>query len=171
MSNLLSLYNENPFWSRYYINQSLKVIPYQKIDSYVPNKGKILDFGCGHGIFANLMSLSSNNRLVVGCDIDEHKIDIALNTIQDRKNICFINDNIMDIDEKFDGITIISVLYLIPYEKQEEILRHLVDLLAEDGKLIIVEFDKEPKWKYYWGFLREYLMTSFYTKSEGLFYR
>ena len=77
----------------------------------------------------------------------------------------------MDFNEKFSAITIVSVLYLISYEKQEEILCNLVNLLAVNGKLIIGEFEKYPKWKYYWGYLREYLMTAFYTKSEGLFYR
>ena len=169
--NVMNLYEKRSFLSRFFLYRSLQVIPYQKIESHVSREGNILDFGCGHGLFTNLMALSSKRRDVIGCDIDEHKVKIALKTIQSRKNVHFYKEDIMNYNEKFTSITIVSVLYLIPYKKQEEILRHLINLLAEDGKLIIVEFDKKPKWKYYWGYMREYLMTSIYTKNEGLYYR
>lgn len=170
-SELLTLYQESTILSKIFIKRSLSVIPYLKIESYVPEKGKILDFGSGHGIFSNIMALRSSKRNVTGCDIDDHKIKIAAKTIYNRKNIHFCKKDIMDFHENFDVVVMISILYLISYDKQEKILRHILSLLTENGKLIIVEFDKKPKWKYYFGYFRELLMTTVYTKREGLFFR
>ena len=157
--------------NRLFLRQSLKVIPYLQIETYVPKKGKVIDFGCGHGLLSNILAIGSDHRNVIGCDIDPRKIEIANKSIKHRRNIYFQNGCILDLKDKLSGIIALSVLYLIPFNKQEELINRFLNMLDENGRLIIVEFDKKPVWKFYWGYLREYMMKVIYTKSEGLFFR
>jgi 2-polyprenyl-6-hydroxyphenyl methylase/3-demethylubiquinone-9 3-methyltransferase len=171
LQEVLSLYDECSYINRLFIRQSLKVIPYLQIETYVPKKGKVIDFGCGHGLFTNILAICSDQRNVIGCDIDSRKIQIAERSVKYRRNICFLNECRLNSKVKLSGIIALSVLYLIPFKKQEDLIRQFISMLDEKGRLIIVEFDKKPLFKFYWGYLREYLMKVIYTKSEGLFFR
>src|SRR5438552_18552520 len=59
------------------------------IDRYVPRHGFIVDLGCGHGLFANLLVESSPGRRVLGIDFDERKIAVARSTVDERESLRF----------------------------------------------------------------------------------
>jgi len=44
--------------------------PFEALETEVPRSGKILEVGCGHGMLATFLALSSVDRTVVGVDID-----------------------------------------------------------------------------------------------------
>jgi len=150
---LLKLYSNNiPLKYKLYTLIRCAICPFIEIEKYVPPDGKILDFGCGHGLFANLLALKSNSKDVIGIDINAQKINIAKRTLGVRKNIDF---RIGDLESCFHitGINcfiFIDVLNCVPVKKQKESLRRLYSILQDDGMVIIKSIQEFPNWKYWW---------------------
>ncbi len=78
------------FLTKVYTFLKLFILPFKEFSSYLPEKGFFIDFGTGVGYMANFMSLGSQDRNVLGIDIDNKRISIAQKTISGRKNINFI---------------------------------------------------------------------------------
>ena len=108
------------------------------VERYVPNKGFIVDLGCGHGLFACVLRESSPSRRVLGIDLDAKKIDVARGAIQDTQWLRFeVGDIVQDVPPKCDAVTIVDVLYLLSFEQQEQVLRNAATALGEGGPLVV----------------------------------
>ncbi|NIM90306.1 MAG: methyltransferase domain-containing protein [Candidatus Aminicenantes bacterium] len=162
---ILDLYQEHGLLTHLYIKIKLKICPFIRMESFFPNKGKIIDLGCGNGLFPNILKLRSNAREIIGFDLDEKKIRAAKKTEKDRPGLEFRRGNIIEEDyPRGDVFSLIDVLYLIPYKKQKIILRKCSSALSAGGILIIKEMDTKPLWKYLWNQVQE----TFAVKIVGL---
>ena len=91
--------------------------------SMLPNKGKVLDAGCGTGRYSCL--LRDSGLEVVGIDISQGMLKVAQ---QKHKEIKFIHGNFLHIDypdEFFDGIWAHSSL--IHFEHIEDVQKTLLE--------------------------------------------
>ncbi len=98
---------------------------YKMISNYSRN-GKLLDYGCGNGVFLQYMNVKGFE--VKGFEPNE----VARNQAKEF-GITLIDS--LETDERFDVITLFHVLEHISNPK--EILQKLKSLLNENGKLII----------------------------------
>lgn len=112
--------------------------PFEKIEKYVAERGKILDVGCGHGLFAKLIAEKSTNRWVLGIDPSNKKIEVAKRN-NDLKNLAFRRSYLKDVKGGFNCISIIDVLYLLPNEEKLKVFNKCRELLKKQGLLILVE--------------------------------
>ena len=144
--DVLKLYK--PKYISWYNSLKLFLIPYLKVEKLVPKKGFIIDLGCSHGLFTNLLAFKSKERKVLGLEINNNRIKYANIGI---KNTKFIAGDITKIDiPKADCIIFTHVLHhLTTYEAQEELLKNCYDKLKIEGSLIIMEVDRHPKWKFF----------------------
>lgn len=167
-TELLSLYNDVGLIDRLHINIRYKKCPFEELEKYLPKVGRFLDFGCGHGLFANLLALKSHDRFVVGVDPDSNKIEIARKSLKGRANINFIQGSFDDIDEKdFAAITIMDVLYLIPLDKQRAILEKCRHYLGNNGMLMIKEVISSDLLRFKMAYFREFIMVKILRKTLG----
>lgn len=158
---------------RLFVNMRGILSPLEEIERLVPKQGNILDVGCGHGLFTNYMAYQSSGRRIVAVDRSLPKILVAKSTEKFVPNArYFYGDiNIISAAAKYDVITIIDVLYLIPAPQQEIIFRKCFQLLKDDGMLIIKTQDTKPFIKYMWTQIEENIMTAFgLTHGDGLHY-
>jgi len=95
--------------------------------SILKNKS-ILDYGCGYGGF--LMNLK-NYKSLTGIELRKDAIDY----IRGKNKKINITNNINELNQKFDVITMFHVLEHIPY--QVDILKNLKSKLNKKGKIII----------------------------------
>lgn len=131
------------------------------VDRYVPRHGFIVDLGCGHGLFANLLVESSPGRRVLGIDVDERKIAVARSTVAGREEIRFeVGDIVHAPIPKCDAVTIVDVLYLLPPADQEEILRRAADALSENAPLVVYAQEREASPRYVLTYVQELVSTS-----------
>lgn len=148
--------------------------PLEEVEKYVPKAGRILDFGCGHGIFSYLMYFSFQRRQIVGVDIEQRKINIANRINLANKNIIFANRSIDTFKEKqFDAAVIIDVLYLTPSSEQQNLLKSIYNILKDGGVLVIKTMDPRLKFKFLWNFIQEFISVRIIkiTKAkDGKFY-
>lgn len=119
------------------------------IERHVPDGGSIVDIGCGHGIFSNLLALRRPGRNILGVDVDSEKIRHARTTLNGRPNIDFIAANTFDFPlPECDAITIVDMTYLLPKDKQLKLLEICKRSLRPGGKLIWKTQERRRHWKY-----------------------
>lgn len=113
------------------------------IDDFIKNlKGKkVLDAGCGHGIFTNYFYQKGLD--VQGIDFSEKLLNVAKQNYQFLK---FTNVDMCNFEtkERFDGIFIKNVLFHIPDEDIKQIFKKFKKFLNANGKIcILMEIPKE----------------------------
>lgn len=120
---------------------------FDQIKPFVPSKGFILDVGCGHGIFARKLAQKAKQSRILGIDPAEKKIAAAKNSSLKVPNLKFQRGYLKDISgKKFECISIIDVLYLLPTKEKLSMLLKCKSLLKKGGKLLLVINGKEPSW-------------------------
>lgn len=144
-SEMLKLYKPKTlFW---YNKLKFFLFPFIKLETLVPKKGFIIDLGCSHGLLANFLGLTSNEREILGVEMNENRLKFANIGI---KNTKFRAGDITKINiPQADCIIFTHVLHhLFTYEEQERLLKFCYEKLKPGGKLIICEVNRYPKWKY-----------------------
>lgn len=121
--------------------------PYLEVEKNVPKKGHILELGCGEGLFTNFMALTSSRRKITAVDLDANRLKQADNGLPNT------NFRVGDVTKmkipKSDAIVMFHLLHhLLSYDMQETLIEKCVKALNKNGKLIIVEIDTRPLWKY-----------------------
>jgi SAM-dependent methyltransferase len=172
--DIFSLYSESDLVTKSYLRIKLKICPLVRLESLFPEEGKIVDLGCGNGLFPNILGIGSYRRHIVGADLDETKIAAAERTKGRLTNIEYAVGNIVTMDYPTgDAFSLVDVLYLIPYEAQETILQKCARALAPGGTLIIKEMDTRPRWKYIWNYFQETLAVKIigFTLGERFYFR
>ncbi len=130
--------------------------PLVKLASYVPQHGVIVDLGCGHGLFSQLLATESSMRDVIGVDLDADKILLAQQI--HLPNLRFIAGNITEVDlPPAQAITILDVLYLLPPAAQEHLLAVCAEKLSPDGVILLKDVAERPRWKFWLTWLEEIL--------------
>lgn len=162
-------YADAPKRERLHVAGRLRSCPIAAVAAATPARGRILDFGCGHGAVTLYLALSSPDRMMSGCDIDTDKIALAQRAAA-RANAAVDFDTV-DHDYRpsgeWDAITIVDVLYLLGEEVAMDVVDHAAAALAPGGVLVIKELDVRPRWKYWFGFGQEVLATKVVRITEG----
>ncbi len=123
---------------------------YTPIEKLVPREGNVLDIGCGYGFLANVLSWTSNKRIVTGIDYDEEKIAVANHNFSKTDSTHFIQGDAIDFpaDVKYDCILIMDVLHYLLPEKQLALLEKCSEFLNTGGKIIVRDGVKELNTKH-----------------------
>jgi len=148
--------------------------PFEALETEVPRSGKILEVGCGHGMLATFLALSSVDRTVVGVDIDAQKIELAQESVrhlrQGEATVSFEHrpsGEILTIDGGWDAIVFADVLYLIAPEDRSRLLSDCIAALAPGGRLIVKEVNTEPRIKAFVAQFQEFLATKVLRITDG----
>jgi 2-polyprenyl-3-methyl-5-hydroxy-6-metoxy-1,4-benzoquinol methylase len=117
------------------------------MDLLLPDEGRILDIGCGFGLFAAYFGQTQPARRIVGVDPNERRIVMA-------RQVCarlglentFIAGDARDValEGTFAGAYVLDVMHHIPASDQLPMLERLRDLLAPRGVLVVKDITTEP---------------------------
>src|SRR2546430_10451998 len=138
LGRALDRYRHAPIGARLFIHGRAFLSDLAVVERYVPNKGFIVDLGGGHGLFACVLREASPTRRVLGIYLDPRKVDVARGAIQDTQWLRFeVGDIVADTPPRCDAVTVVDVLYLLPFEQQESVLRNAAVALGEGGPLVV----------------------------------
>lgn len=156
----LALYDASPRTERLFVRLRALLSDLPVIERHAPERGTILDVGCGHGLLSNLLALGSANRDVLGIDLDAQKIEAARRTIAGRTNIRFEVAAAADAPAgSYHAITVGDVFYLIPPDEQRELMARFQRLLIPGGLFLWKSQVRAPRWKYAITYGQEWIMT------------
>ena len=154
--DILRFYRKAPRRTRLYLRVKLRICPLLRLEELYPRAGKVIDLGCGNGTFSNLLKLGGPERDILGFDLDPRKVEAARAVHADVAGLEFREGDIGTMAyPPADVYSIVDVLYLIPFDKQDEILRKCHAALRPGGILVIKEMDTRPRWKYVWNLCQE----------------
>ena len=159
---VLSLYASAPLpvrahvWGRWY------TCPFRKVAETVPGRGRVLEVGCGYGLLACHLALTSAQRDVFGIDVDVDKIvhgRFAADRARSRGARCELHlEPPGEVPEgPWDAIVVVDVLYLLEPDAQAGLIRSCADQLAPGGVLVVKEMAPAPVWKARWNRVQETL--------------
>lgn len=136
-----------------------------QLEKMIPKTGKILDLGCGYGIFANYLALCSAKRKIIGVDTDLGKIKFADRGIP---NVSFSIGDATEMKFKnLDCIILHDVLHhLESFKQQKKLIKDCRDMLSKKGILLIVEVDNFSLWKLALGRMTDFVLY----KGEPVYY-
>lgn len=119
------------------------------MDLLLTDEGRILDVGCGFGLFAAYFGQTQPCRRVVGVDPNERRIGIARDMTARlglREHSFFVGDvRDASIEGLFDAAYVLDVMHHLPVDDQLRVLQRLRDLLVPGGMLLVKDITTEPR--------------------------
>jgi 2-polyprenyl-3-methyl-5-hydroxy-6-metoxy-1,4-benzoquinol methylase len=121
------------------------------MDLLLPADGRILDVGCGFGLFAAYFAQTQPRRRITGVDTNARRIAIARRVV--ARLGCtgheFIAGDARAVRAlgvtRFSAIYVLDVMHHVPREHQETLLRDLHELLEPGGVLVLKDITTEPR--------------------------
>ncbi len=117
----------------------------------LPESGRILDVGCGFGLFSAYFSMVAPERSIVGVDPCAKRVAMARNV---KAQLGLENNQYRvgtvataNPEGPFDGIFMLDVLHHVARDEQRPLLEHLRRLLAPGGVLIIKDITTDSPYK------------------------
>ncbi len=154
-------YRQAPIGARLFVRGRAFLSDLAMVERYVPKKGFIVDLGCGHGLFACVLREASPTRRVLGIDLDPRKVEVARGAIQDTQWLRFeVGDIVESAPPKCDAVTIVDVLYLLPFDAQEQVLRNAASALGEGAPLIVKAQERKLDPRYALTYAQEIVTVS-----------
>jgi 2-polyprenyl-3-methyl-5-hydroxy-6-metoxy-1,4-benzoquinol methylase len=118
------------------------------MDLLLPEEGRILDVGCGFGLFAAYFGQTQPARRITGVDTNERRIAMARHVTD---SLGLVSHEFLVGDARsasvvgpFDAAYVLDVMHHVPREDQEALLARLRDLLAPGGVLVLKDITTEP---------------------------
>lgn len=160
--------------TRTYSNIRFHIIPLrflEEISQYIPERGNVLDLGCGFGLFSLFLALSHPGVQVTGVDISENRINMARRSAQELgvKNVQFHAQDIrgFDVSAKYDLVITLDLLHHIPYTDGNLLLEKISQWLAPEGIFLMKDITTRPRGMLYFTFLLDLLMNP----KDAFYYR
>lgn len=162
-------YDRAPLRDRLFVRGRAFAGDLTSVEAHVPRRGSIVELGCGHGLFSNLLIEASRERTVLGLDHDERKIGVARMTIQGRTTLRFeVADVVAVPPPRCDAIVIVDVLYLLPPQAQEQLLRAAGRSLEVGGVVVVRAQERRRSPRYAFGHAQELVAVGLgLTRSAG----
>ena len=144
--------------------------PVEPVLEALPSSGRLLEVGCGHGLFSLLSAERSPALDVVGVDIDADKIAVARRATEslglaDRVDLRATDGSLPD--GPFDAVLCVDVLYLLGPERGAALLERMADAITDRGIVVVKEMSDRPAWKSRWNHLQEVGATRVFGYTEG----
>ena len=107
---------------------------YHEIYNLIPTNSRVLDYGCGFGLFTGWVAEKS--ELVDGIDLEKNEIEVATLINGNRENLTFSNSQITDLGSAYYD-TVISNQVAEHVHNVGNYLAQINRVLKKNGRLII----------------------------------
>lgn len=166
---LLALYRSASLLDRAHVRVRWATCPFRAVAAQVPQSGRVLEVGCGHGLLSLYLALASPDRRVTGIDVDEDKLAAASAAADGAGLPCTFEvvEGAALPEGPFDSVAIVDVLYLLDAADQLSLLKSCADLLSAGGVLVVKEMAPLPRWKATWNTIQETASVKVLGITEG----
>jgi 2-polyprenyl-6-hydroxyphenyl methylase/3-demethylubiquinone-9 3-methyltransferase len=169
-----ALFRDAGLLTKLYLRIKFRICPLLRTEAYFPDHGDFIDLGCGNGLFPAILKLGAPGRNILGVDLDARKISAARKTLANVPHLDFRLGDVLTFDyPPADVYSLIDVLYLLPLEAQDLVLRKCQAALRPGGVLLVKEMDKRPRRKHLWNLIQETVSVKIvgFTLGHRFFFR
>lgn len=135
----------------------------EEIGQYLPEAGKVLDIGCGFGLFALYFAEARPACHVHGIDLSERRIEMARAAAArlGRRNATFALGDARSITalDAYDAVYLLDVVHHVPVDVVPGLLRAIHAALPVGGTLIVKDLDTHPRWQRVFAHVLDVLMS------------
>lgn len=123
----------------------------EEIGQYLPPAGRVLDFGCGFGLFSLYYASLAEGRRMTGIDLDAARIARAQKSAA-KLGLANLRYEVGDVlawqpDAPFDAVYMLDVIHHLPAARVPEFLEKIGSFLAPGGILVIKDVADRPYFK------------------------
>jgi 2-polyprenyl-3-methyl-5-hydroxy-6-metoxy-1,4-benzoquinol methylase len=119
------------------------------MDLLLTDEGRILDVGCGFGLFAAYFGQTQRRRRIVGVDPDARRIGLARGVAASLGlgGHAFVVGDVRRaaLEGPFDAAYVLDVMHHLPRGDQRRVLERLRGLLRPGGMLLVKDITTEPR--------------------------
>ena len=148
----------------------------EEIEQYVPKNGRVLDVGCGFGLFSLYFAICQEGRSLHSFDLNSKRIHQARESAARLgldERIQFENCDVLDYDfvDQVDAVVVLDLLHHVPTRAVPELIGRFYDATTENGLLIIKEVESKPLYKAVFAWILDKLMdpktpVNYYSQEE-----
>ena len=126
------------------------ICPFDRLVSLVRPGSRVLDLGCGAGLFLSLLHNQGRLQSGVGIDGSRTAIDAARRAAGGLPSMRFelgrVPLSALAAGARFDVVSMIDLMHHLPIPDRPEILRWAAGLLAPGGLLLLKDIATTPRW-------------------------
>ena len=128
------------------------IAPFHCLIALVPTDSRILDVGCGSGLFLGLLNAAGRVRYGIGFDANRNAIAYANYAKRQWTNHASLEFIHLDVTatwpaETFDVVTMIDVMHHIPVDEQRATVKLLASYVRPGGVLLYKDMVRRPRWR------------------------
>jgi 2-polyprenyl-3-methyl-5-hydroxy-6-metoxy-1,4-benzoquinol methylase len=135
-------------WGRFWI---LRQRFLDEIGQYLPARGRVLDVGCGFGLFSLYYASVRSDLEIEGIDKNARRIALARRAAGrlGLANVRYAVGDARDFrgGKLFDAAYMLDIIHHIPEETVAPLLEQLAKALPPGGRLVIKDVDRRPAYK------------------------
>lgn len=142
------------------------ICPFDRVLPFVPHRGRVLDVGCGTGLWLNYLALERPELDLEGLDPDPRKLTTLRASGSDEIQVH--EGSALELPTgPFDCITIFDVLYLLSDVDKDRVLAGCLERLSPNGTFLVKELDVRPRWKFIPSAIEEFLAVRLVNLTHG----
>ena len=119
------------------------------MDLLLAAEGRILDVGCGFGLFAAYFGQTEPRRRIVGVDPNARRIALAERVASElglSSHEFHVGDvRTVGVEGPFDAAYVLDVMHHLPKDDQVRVLARLRSVLVPGGILLLKDITTEPR--------------------------
>jgi cyclopropane fatty-acyl-phospholipid synthase-like methyltransferase len=137
----------------------------EEIGLHLPGKGRILDIGCGFGLFTLYYATLSADRHFYSIDLNRSRITMAHAAgaaldVSARVSFCVQDaSTIGGQPGTFEAAYMLDLIHHLPRAQHRSLLAAIYKLLAPNGVLVIKDIATYPRWKMFFTWVLDMVMS------------
>jgi len=146
------LYTQGSLSSRVFQQLRALICPFDLLLSHVPAGSRVLDIGCGSGLFLGILAAIDSSASGIGCDANGRSIALA-NAMTERwgfdsrlRFVCLNLRNRLPMDV-FDVVVAIDVLHHLSPSIREATVKEAAGRIRPGGVFIYKDMRAVPFWR------------------------
>ncbi len=141
------------------------------IAQYLPERGNVLEIGCGFGLSGLYFSGFHHNRVIHGYDLDEKRVETASVAAEalglTNARFAFGDAAHLTLERLFDAAYAIDIIHHLPREAVPKFLLGIYERLQPGGRFIIKDVDNTPAYKRWVSWVTDRVMVGL---DEPIYY-
>jgi len=158
--------------NRFIIWMRFKITPLDRLIKLIPTQGRLLDLGCGFGVFSYFFAQRFPKLQIIGLDPSVNRIELANNVFEQPENLEFYQGEINNLkEENFKAVLLNDVIYLFSKEELIEVFKKCHQKTSLDGVLVIKTMNRARFFRYLFSISTPWLINkiiSVFSTKKGL---